>query len=85
MHNLYLLIWNEGELFALAGWLTMLSGAAITVVIAWRQARRSGRGRLRLFDRGTVRYSDKRGAACLWSLLGCPGAPLACSSHHARY
>ncbi|TGQ42019.1 MULTISPECIES: O-antigen ligase family protein [unclassified Mesorhizobium] len=36
VHNLYLLIWNEGGFLALVGFLTMLSGAAITVAIAWR-------------------------------------------------
>jgi hypothetical protein len=38
VHNLYLLIWNEGGLFALAGFVTMLLGGAITVVVAWRSA-----------------------------------------------
>ena len=36
VHNLYLLIWNEGGLFALGGLMTMLAGAAITIVAAWR-------------------------------------------------
>lgn len=36
VHNLYLLIWNEGGLFALAGFVIMLSGAAITIIAAWR-------------------------------------------------
>ena len=38
VHNLYLLIWNEGGPFALAGFVMMLFGAAITVVVAWRWA-----------------------------------------------
>ncbi|WP_159587184.1 O-antigen ligase family protein [Chelativorans xinjiangense] len=41
VHNVYLLIWNEGGLPALIGFLIMLSGAAITVRMAWR--RREGR------------------------------------------
>ena len=41
------------------------------------------RSSLRLFDRNAVCHSGKRGAACLWPLLGCPGAPVACSGHHA--
>jgi O-antigen ligase len=36
VHNLYLLIWNEGGLFALAGFVMMLSGAVITILAAWR-------------------------------------------------
>jgi O-Antigen ligase len=36
VHNLYLLIWNEGGLFCLAGFLIMLTGAAITIAVAWR-------------------------------------------------
>ncbi|MCT7376934.1 O-antigen ligase family protein [Chelativorans salis] len=41
VHNVYLLIWNEGGGPALIGFIIMLSGAAITVWMAWR--RREGR------------------------------------------
>ncbi|WP_265518352.1 O-antigen ligase family protein [Nitratireductor luteus] len=41
VHNLYLLVWNEGGLPAMIGFLIMLSGAAIPVLMARR--RREGR------------------------------------------
>lgn len=37
VHNVYLLIWNEGGLPALIGFLVMLSGAIVTVWIAGRR------------------------------------------------
>jgi hypothetical protein len=36
VHNLYLLMWNEGGLFALAGFLIMLTGGAITLAAPLR-------------------------------------------------
>ena len=79
VHNLYLLIWNEGGLFALAGLLVMLSGALITVADCLDPAGRSRRGRLRLFDRRALRHYGKRRTACLWALLDRSCAPGACS------
>lgn len=41
VHNFYLLIWNEGGLFSLAGFLILLFGGAMLVAMAWgyRQGR----------------------------------------------